>query len=236
MTLRSPAPSRPTVFLFDIDGTLLNSAGAGRRAMTRCFESRYRRPDACAAMSFGGMTDRAILRGGLEAIDIPVTDEAIDELLSIYLAILQDEMDRSEGCTVPAGILAALDAIAARGDMALGLGTGNIEEGARIKLRKVGLAERFSFGGFGSDHEHRPTLIGIGAERGATLLGHPRAHCRVVIIGDTPKDITAAQAIGAECIAVATGGFTVDALAPHRPTRVFRDLAEPDALSALLGG
>jgi phosphoglycolate phosphatase-like HAD superfamily hydrolase len=229
------ASPRPTVFLFDIDGTLINTAGAGRRAMTRTFEERYQRDDACAGIAFGGMTDRAILRGGLGAIGVPADDAAIDALLAHYLTLLQDEMDRATSCTIPAGIVAALDAIEARGDVALGLGTGNIEEGAQIKLRKVGLAERFAFGGYGSDHEDRPTLIGIGAERGARRLARPREHCRVVIVGDTPKDIHAAQAIGAECIAVATGGFTVEALAPHRPTRVFRDLAEPGALAALLG-
>ncbi len=234
--MRSIAPPRPTVFLFDIDGTLINSAGAGRRAMTRCFEERYGRADACAAISFGGMTDRAILRCGLGAIGVDARTAVMDELLAIYLAILQDEMDRAEGCSVPRGVVPALDAIAARGDVALGLGTGNIEEGARIKLRKVGLADRFSFGGYGSDHEDRPTLIGVGADRGARLLARPREACRVVVVGDTPKDIAAARAIGAECIAVATGGFTVEALAPHGATRVFRDIAEPGALSALLDG
>jgi phosphoglycolate phosphatase len=227
---------RPTVYLFDIDGTLINTAGAGRRAMVRTFEERHGRADACAHITFGGMTDRAILRSGLEAIGVAATDEAIDELLAAYLGVLEDEMERATGCTIPAGIVPALDAIAAQREAALGLGTGNIEEGARIKLRRVGLAERFPFGGFGSDHEDRARLIAVGAERGAKRLGCPREACRVVIIGDTPKDIAAARAVGAECIAVATGAFSVDALLPHGATRVFRDLAEPGALSALLDG
>ncbi|MFO0761556.1 MAG: HAD family hydrolase [Byssovorax sp.] len=225
---------RPTVFLFDIDGTLINTGGAGRRAVNRAFAERYARPDACDHISFGGMTDRAIFRGGLSAIGVPPSEEAIDALLPLYLTILEDEMARAADCAVPAGILPALDAIAAEPRFALGLGTGNVEPGARIKLRRVDLDQRFSFGGFGSDHEDRPTLLAAGADRGAALLGHPRAACRVVVVGDTPKDIAAARAIGAECIAVATGGFTVEALLPHGATVTVRDLAEPGALAALL--
>src|SRR4051794_7023986 len=125
---------RPTIFLFDIDGTLINTAGAGRRAMTRAFEQAHGRPDACAGIAFGGMTDRAILREGLAAIGLPADEHAIDALLRGYLAVLQDEMDRATGCAIPAGIERALDAIEERSGHALGLGTGNIEEGARIKL------------------------------------------------------------------------------------------------------
>jgi phosphoglycolate phosphatase-like HAD superfamily hydrolase len=117
----------------------------------------------------------------------------------------------------------------------VGLGTGNLRDGARLKLSRVGLHERFAFGGFGSDHEARDALLRVGAERGAGTLRAPLSACRVVVIGDTPRDVAAAQAIGAECLAVATGPFSVDALAACGPTHCFRDLAEDGAVAALLG-
>jgi phosphoglycolate phosphatase-like HAD superfamily hydrolase len=224
---------RPLVLLFDIDGTLLDSGGAGRRAIDRAFERLHGRRDACASFSFGGMTDRAIARAGLVAIGAAVTAEAIDGLIAAYLEALAEELPPSRAI-VHAGVEAALDAASASG-AAVGLGTGNVRPGARLKLARVGLAERFAFGGFGCDHEVRSELLRAGVARGAALLGAPVAECRMVIIGDTPKDVAAAQAIGAESLAVATGPFSMDALAVTRPTWLFRDLSDPGALDALLG-
>lgn len=224
---------RPTVLLFDIDGTLVDTGGAGRRAVERAFLARHGRPDACASIPFGGMTDRAICRGGLVAIGAEPSDDAIDALLEIYLDALADELARSPSARVHAGVEAALDLARAAG-CAIGLGTGNIAEGARRKLARVGLADRFTFGGYGSDHEIRSELLRVGAERGARTFGVQVTECRVVVIGDTPKDITAAQAIGAECLAVATGSFTVERLGEHGPTWAFTSLAAEGALDALL--
>jgi phosphoglycolate phosphatase len=224
---------RATVFLFDIDGTLMDSGGAGRRSVERAFAARHGRPDACAALSFGGMTDRAIARAGLTAIGIAATSEAIDDILATYLEGLVAELATSR-VIVHTGVEAALEAVTAAG-AAVGLGTGNVRDGARLKLSRAGLYERFAFGGFGCDHEARDALLRVGAERGAQALGALPAECRVVVVGDTPKDIAAAQAIGAESIAVATGPFTREALAAAGPTRVFGDLGEEGALAALLG-
>jgi phosphoglycolate phosphatase len=227
---------RPTVLLFDIDGTILETRGAARGAIVRAFAQVYARPDACDAIAFGGMTDRAIARQGLEAIGAPSDEASIDAILAIYLDGLEDAMARAEHVRVHDGIVAAVDAGLARERCAVGLGTGNVERGARIKLRRVGLSDRFAFGGFGCDHEDRAELLRRGAARGAAALGAPAGECRVVIIGDTPKDIAAARAIGAESIAVATGSFREEDLAPHGPTWVFRDMTQPGALAALLAG
>ncbi|MFZ5441542.1 MAG: HAD family hydrolase [Myxococcota bacterium] len=223
---------RPTVLLFDIDGTLVTTGGAGRRAIQRAFEVLHGRPDACSHFKFGGMTDRAIARQGLTAIGVEPSDEAIDTLLARYVRVLEEEVARVPDATyrVHAGMREAV-AAAHREGMAVGLGTGNIREGARVKLERVGLFSAFSFGGFGDDHELRAELIRRGAERGLALLGVREA--RVVIIGDTPKDIEAAQAIGAESIAVTTGGFTRAQLSAA--TRVFDTLADEGALEATLG-
>jgi phosphoglycolate phosphatase-like HAD superfamily hydrolase len=226
---------RPTVLLFDIDGTLLDTGGAGRRAIERAFARCHGKRDACSSFSFGGMTDRAICRAGLAAIGADATAAAIDALLEAYLEALADELAQSTRAKVHEGIEAAL-AASVRAGCAVGLGTGNIHPGAKLKLARVGLADRFAFGGFGSDHEIRSELLRIGAERGAAHLGMGVAECRVVVIGDTPKDIAAAQAIGAECVAVATGPFELQRLVEHRPTWAFASLAAEGALSAVLEG
>jgi phosphoglycolate phosphatase len=209
----------PTVLLFDIDGTLVTTGGAGRKALELAFERLWGRPDACQHFRFDGMTDRAIARGGLSAIGVEATSEAIEALLAVYLQALEEEVR-----AVPAqqyrlhhGMREAVDRAHAR-RMAVGLGTGNVREGARLKLERVQIYDRFSFGGFGDDHELRPELIRIGAERGAALLGVPREAARVVVIGDTPRDVEAAQAIGAQSVAVATGFFTVDQLRASDPS------------------
>lgn len=229
---------RPTVLLFDIDGTLVTTGGVGRRAIERAFFVRFGRTDACASFRFDGMTDRAIVRGGLKALGVPDTQEEIDRLLEVYVAVLQEEVAAADPARyrVHPGMQQALDLAAARQGMAIGLGTGNIREGAVIKLRRVGIDERFAFGGFGCDHEDRAELIRTGALRGAGRLGARLADCRVVIIGDTPKDVAAAQAIGAESLGVGTGSFTPAQLLAAGATFAFSDLAAEGAIEALLGG
>jgi phosphoglycolate phosphatase len=227
---------RPTVLLFDIDGTLVTTGGVGRRALERAFARRHARADACALIRFDGMTDRSIARLGMQAIDVIATEGDIDALLEVYIEELRGEIRTasSDNYRVHAGIHDALRAAGERG-AALGLGTGNVVEGARLKLEHVGLYHHFSFGGFGSDHELRVELIRRGAERGAESLGQPLSACRVVVIGDTPKDIDAARGIGAESIGVGTGGFTAAELRAHGATYAFDDLTAPSALRALLG-
>lgn len=226
---------RPTVLLWDIDGTLLSTGGAGRRAMERAFARYADRRDACEAFSFAGMTDRAIIRTGLETVGREATEDAIDALLAIYVELLAQEMSLAGDTRVHVGVIEALDAAARRAECAIGLGTGNVRAGAQAKLTRVGIYERFAFGGFGCDHEHRDELLRIGAARGAAMLEAPLAACRVVVIGDTPKDIAAARAIGAESIAVATGTYALAELAACAPTHSFSDLRARGALEALLG-
>lgn len=226
---------RPTILLFDIDGTLVSTGGAGRRSIDRAFETLHGRADACSHFSFDGMTDRGIARLGLEAIGVTVTDANVDALLARYVACLEEAVRSvpDERYIVHEGVRAAVDAGIAAG-MAVGLGTGNVREGARVKLARVNLFEKFTFGGFGDDHELRPELIRRGAERGAQQLGVELSVARVVVIGDTPKDVAAAQAMGAESIGVATGGFTVDQLRASGATHVFATLADVRAIPAML--
>lgn len=215
---------RPTIVLYDVDGTLVSSGGAGRVAVEHAFELALGAP-ATLAFSFAGMTDRAIVRGGLRANGHPDDESTIDRVLALYLELLPAEVARAEGYLVHAGITSSIEALRAMPDVAIGLGTGNVEPGARIKLDRVGLNEHFEFGGFGCDAEDRAALIAVGAQRGAQRLGRPRADCRLIIIGDTPKDAAAAHANGGECVAVATGGNTRDELEACGARWVFDDLS-----------
>ena len=226
----------PTVALFDIDGTLVKSDGVGRRSINRAFEAEFGRADACDGFRFDGLTDCLIARRGLSAIGQPATEENIARLLSAYLLALESEVTRASTAqySLHAGMETAI-LRAKQAGIAVGLGTGNILDGARLKLEKVGVYHHFEFGGFGSDAEDRVELVRCGAERGAARLDVPLRDCRVVVIGDTPHDVRAAQGIGAECIGVGTGSYSAAELLAHGASRAFADFADPAAIDALLG-
>jgi phosphoglycolate phosphatase-like HAD superfamily hydrolase len=230
---------RPTVYLFDIDGTLLLTGGAGRRSMRAAFaDVDPERGPAAIAFSFAGLTDHGIVRTGLLALGTPAPDEAaINRVLDHYLARLEDEVARADGYQIMPGVLDVLELLfarAANAPFAIGLGTGNVKRGAYTKLARGALDARFAFGGFGCDAEDRTALLGVGAARGAALLGLAPNECRLVVIGDTPKDVTAALGIGAECIGVGTGGFAPEALAALGARHAFATLAEAGVHAALL--
>jgi phosphoglycolate phosphatase-like HAD superfamily hydrolase len=228
--------SRPTVVLFDIDGTLITTGGVGRLAIELAFGELYGRADACRGFRFDGMTDRAIMRGGLSALGEPVDDATIERLIARYVLHLERTVAAApdESYRVHDGMHDAVEACKGAG-FAVGLGTGNIREGARLKLERVRLFERFSFGGFGDDHEERDRLLAAGAARGAQRLAVDVREARVVIVGDSPRDVAAALAIGAECVGVATGSSTAAALLACGATCAFDSLADPAGLRALLG-
>jgi phosphoglycolate phosphatase len=229
---------KPTVLLFDVDGTLVTTCGAGRRAVERTFELRHGTKEVLP-FSFGGMTDKAIVRDGLLALGRPFANEAVldaemEATLRFYLEVLADEVAHAP-IRIHAGMERAMDMAEARREVALGLGTGNIRRGAEIKLGSVGIYHRFTFGGFGDDSIDRPTLLMVGARRGAAKLGAPIEDCRIVVIGDTPKDVAAAKAIGADSIAVATGTYDYAVLEACEPTAVFATLDDDQAPAALFG-
>ncbi len=224
----------PTVLLFDIDGTLLSSSGAGRRAMEAALHDHTGREDLCR-FGFDGMTDRAIVRMALAAAGHAAPALALlDAVLDTYVARLRHELAEPGDYHLYPGIAPALEAARGRAGVALGLGTGNIRRGAALKLGRVGIDHYFAFGGFGCDHEERPAILRTGAERGAALLGRDVASCRVVVVGDTPRDVAAARAIGAECVGVGTGRFGPDELRAAGAHAAFPDLAAAGAIDAVL--
>jgi phosphoglycolate phosphatase len=221
--------------LFDIDGTLILAGGAGRQAMEQAFADVYGRPDALAGLDFRGMTDWVILRAAVARLEQPHDDHAVQAVIDSYLRHLRRTVAETDAFQVLPGVRDLLDRLSFDRHLATGLGTGNLEAGARIKLARAHLNQYFPFGGFGSDHEDRAKLLETGARRGAARLGARRTQCRVVVVGDTPRDVAAARAIGAECVAVATGGHSVSRLAEAGATVVLDSLADPRAQATISG-
>jgi phosphoglycolate phosphatase-like HAD superfamily hydrolase len=162
-----------------------------------------------------------------------IDDEHIELVLEEYLRLLQAELSRADNYRVLPGVTKLLDSLAGIPNLAIGLGTGNVRRGAYAKLARGALDGAFAFGGFGCDAEDRIELLRAGAVRGAEQLGVPLDSCRVVVIGDTPKDVAAAKGIGAPCIGVETGGFTTADLTACGAQRVFATLAEDGVRDAL---
>jgi phosphoglycolate phosphatase len=226
---------QPTVLLFDIDRTLIDNGGAGRRAMERGLEACH--PGAVAAgwldFRLGGYTDRLIVA---EALRRGCVEAPVEPVLEAYLARLEEELGRArDEYVVYAGVREILEELSALDGVALGLGTGNVERGARLKLEPGDLNRYFAFGGFGSDATERADLLRVGARRGAARLGLASERCRTVVIGDTPRDVAAGLLIGARCVAVATGGYSLDELRKSGAHRVFEGLDADGVLEALVG-
>lgn len=224
--------------LFDIDGTLLWTDGAGRRAVHRALQEVFGATPS-EGHEFDGKTDPQIVRelmshAGLSAAMI---DARLTHALARYVEELKHELgaDDHSGKVYP-GIHALLDRLEARDDVMLGLLTGNVRDGAAVKLAAVGLdATRFRVGAFGSDHPSRPELPAIARARAEELLGRPISGENVVIIGDTPADMSCGRGIGARAIGVATGRYGVARLLEHDGI-VFADLSDTEAvLEAIVG-
>lgn len=223
--------------LFDIDGTLLWTDGAGRRSMESALKEIFGR-HGDPTYRYDGKTDRQIAREQMRwaGVDDAEINARMDELFAAYLMRLETELIRDAAVSrLCAGIPVLLDQLESRTSAVLGLLTGNMEHGARHKLHAVGVDfNRFRVNAFGSDHEDRPALPAVAQRRAEALLGTTMPGDQMVIIGDTPADIECGRALGVRAIAVATGRYTVDELAAHRPYAVFATLEDTEAvLSAI---
>lgn len=231
-----PMPPDPRILLFDLDGTLVLTGGAGRRALVRAFAELTERSDALDTVDLRGMPDRAILRAALHAIGRGFEPALVDALVARYFECLAEELHTGSGYVVLPGVPALLAQVTGLARVAVGLGTGNFERSARLKLEPGGLNPAFAFGGYGDDHEDRTELVRLGALRGATRLEAKLATCTVLVIGDTPRDVRAAHGIGARCLAVATGGHPADELVAAGAELVVPTLEDPRAAEFLLEG
>ncbi len=221
------------IILFDIDGTLISTGGAGRRAIQAGLREVVGRP-ITPGFSFAGMTDRAIMRRALVEAGQPVDEGRIDAVLQAYLKELPRQVEEAPDFEVFSGVSPLLKRLDGRDDLVVGLGTGNARRGAEIKLGRAGLNRYFRFGGFGCEFECRKELIGEGIKRGARLMGRPVSNCRVVVVGDTPADIEAAHHNGADALAVTTGSWERSRLEDYRP-RWLVDSLNDEVVRSVIG-
>lgn len=228
------------IVLWDIDGTLLNTGGAGMRALAGAVGASAGAAGALRRLRLGGMTDRKIARmlcaaerhqhvtaGSPDDHMDAVQPAEIDHVLGQYLAALRGSLSESSDFRILPGVFECLDAL--EGQVVHALGTGNVEEGARLKLEHGGLWRRFAFGGYGSDAEERPDILRAAWSKAETHVGRTLAADDFVVVGDTPRDVTAAHAVGIACVAVATGGYPVNELSAHAPEAILASLADPRA-------
>ncbi len=219
------------VLLFDLDWTLIYTGGAGVRALDHAFEKLFGVPHAMKKVSPDGKTDPAICR---EMIRVhlsrePRNDE-IKNLCRGYLDHLAEEVRQGAGYRVLPGIPELLKALSEEPRALMGLGTGNLEEGAKIKLARADLMRYFPFGGYGSDSEDRPTVLRTAVRRGEELAQRTFAAHEIVVIGDNIRDVQAGKAIGARTVAVASGPMTYEELSASGPDHVFHDFSDTPAV------
>lgn len=222
--------------LFDIDGTLVLTGGAGLRAMNLACADIAGHADALADIPVAGRTDRIILTDVVGRLGHELDEDLLAELRGRYLEHLREEIERpGRGAkAVMPGVRELLDALDTRADVFVGLLTGNFEEGARIKLGHFDLWRYFRCGAFGDDAADRNALVPFALER-ARQQGLPDLSAEhILVVGDTPHDVACARAVGALPVGVATGGFTVDQLRQSGADIVFEDLSDTRAFLALL--
>lgn len=228
------------LILFDIDKTLLDAHGAGRRALERSFEHILGHTAGLNQVAFGGKTDPMIVRealtlGGIPSDEIPLLTKRI---LRHYPGELAQELAPSSAearLTILPGVRPLLETLHARDDVVLGLLTGNLKECAWLKLQVAGLHPFFTFGAFGDDGETRDDLPAVALHRAWEASGYRFSGDEVVIIGDTPHDVRCAQLIGGRSIAVATGPFDAEALHAAGADVVLPSLADTRAVLDALG-
>lgn len=231
------APVR--ILLFDVDGTLLHAGGAGRRAVGRALLLHLGRIDgSLAGLRLEGMTDRLIVREVLAALGHPFDEALCDRVLSDYVRFLREEI-HGPGYRVLPGVAALLSDLSRRG-ATMGLCTGNVEEGARLKLARGGLDGYFGWGedaicGFAADGEARERIVEAALRRAARRLGRPVAPSEALIVGDTPRDVEAAHRVGVPVLAVATGRFSTEELVASGADRVLPSLEGRGMADLVLG-
>jgi phosphoglycolate phosphatase-like HAD superfamily hydrolase len=229
------------LILFDIDGTLVDTAGAGRIAIERAFIEVFEIDYIAAkarSVPFAGLTDSSIFQALADAAEItPLRFTALRaELHASYFRALRAEMARPEPkrCSLP-GVVALLELLEDRPDCRLGLLTGNLEIGARIKLEPFGLNRFFPGGGFGSDHPDRRQVARVARLKLCGIFGIEFEPSRVVVVGDTEHDVDCARANGYRAVAVETGWASREKLEAARPDVLFDDLEDLSAVVPALG-
>jgi phosphoglycolate phosphatase len=210
--------------LFDIDGTLLHTGGVGVKAFGRAFATEFGIADGTERLKFAGRTDVSLVREFFTLHKIEPSKENFDRFFAAYLHWLQLFIPDCKGGACH-GVAEFYQSLRALPEPPLtGLLTGNIKKGARIKLERYDLWDKFAFGGFADDHEERDQIAAVALRRGNEQAGRALRGEEVLVIGDTPLDIRCGRAIGAKVLAVATGGAKYEELEPHKPDWLVPDL------------
>lgn len=233
---------RRRILLFDVDGTLVHAAGAGRRSLERVLTREFGQVEhAVAGLRLDGMTDRLIVREVLVALGHPFEDALCDRILEDYVLALREEI-RGPGFRVLPGVTGLLAELASAGAV-LGLCTGNVAEGARLKLARGEIDRYFEWGpdaiaGFAHDGEARELLVRAALDRGSSRLGGPLAPGDALVVGDTPRDVSAAHAHGVPVVGIATGRYGAEELRRAGADGVLASLegAAPALLAWIDGG
>jgi phosphoglycolate phosphatase-like HAD superfamily hydrolase len=223
------------LMLFDIDGTLLRSGGAGMLSLSRAFAERFGIDDSFSDIRPHGKTDPIILREILRTRALVDSteeeDQAVAEITTRYEEIFAEVMPVANRAILLPGVVPLLEALTQRDDLLLGLLTGNFETTARIKLERFGLNRFFSFGAYSSDAEDRNRLVPIAVDRAESLTGLEIGLDRnVVVIGDTPRDVECALAHGVTPVGVATSDFSETCLREAGAYLTFADFTDTDAV------
>lgn len=219
------AMDMPTVVLFDVDGTLIDSGGAGARSWAHAFGKLYGISADISSHSEVGETDPVVARKTFEAaVGREPTEAELARLFAVYLLRLSEEVRTSEGYRVLEGVEELLLMLSDAGRM-LGLVSGAMEGAARVKLSRADLNRFFVFGGYGSDSDDRAMLTRVAIDKAAMLHGHDVTPDVVFVVGDTPLDVEAARAVGAVSVAVASGMYSMEELRSAGARHVLPSLA-----------
>ncbi|MEO8352736.1 MAG: HAD family hydrolase [Chthoniobacteraceae bacterium] len=225
-------PVQKTLFLFDIDGTLLASGGAGIRALELTTAEIFGDADI-SDIDIAGRTDLAITHQIFALHGRDPEPAAVTVFSDCYLSHLSRMLPIVEGRLLP-GIIELLEALKARPDCVVALLTGNLERGAKLKLTHFGLWQYFEFGAYADDHHDRNELGPVARRRAVECHGTEFPPERIFVLGDTPHDISCARAIDARAVAIATGRHSREILAEYQPDFLFDDLSDVPAVLAVL--
>jgi phosphoglycolate phosphatase len=221
-------PIDPLVILFDIDGTLIDSAGAGGRALFQSLAAEFEL-EQVQPVTLHGRTDLGIMTELLELNQLAATSDHLRRLCDRYFTLLPTELSRCPGRILP-GVEQILAAITGHKGCHVGLLTGNMLHSARFKLEHYGLWNFFRFGIYGDQATHRPQLCQPAITAVQEHIGEEFPSDRIVVIGDTPLDVELAQAMGARSLAVCTGGFAASSLTAAGAESVVDDLSQTEMI------
>lgn len=228
------ASAKTHLFLFDIDGTLITSGGAGEYALKLAVKDFFGADDGLSGVEIAGRTDKRITSTLFQRFGQVETPERVTAFLDIYLGYLAQQLPNCPGRVLP-GIIELLEELKARESISLALLTGNLVKGAELKLTHYGVWHYFEFGAYADDSADRNELGPVAQRRAYDRHQVQFAPENTFILGDTPHDIACGEAIGAKTVAIATGNYTAEQLAAYNPTFLFNDLSDVPGVLAKLG-